>query len=438
MRLLILSIVVSGAVLLLLARIRFPDRPPVVDTTSQPLTRLAARASFEELATRVARVEASVAPNLLVLRLAGGVDDAPVRLSDLTSSAALAYRDTGHVPALRIDAAAAVASVPPGVAISGIVGPVGPGENAGIIGTDPIRHIARIRVPQGPPRPLAQLPLGQLETPTYVIAVEGTRAGLTTRPVFLGRSERFGSPRWSRPLLPLGGAVVIPGALFFTLDGEFLGCAVMDEGTLAIAGAADVLSAAENLRVGVRPLEDTGLMVQPLSASVASAAGAVHGVVVSDVADSSAASGVLQAGDVISHLDARPVDRPEALLLDLGKALSVGEAVVTFVRDGAPLSATLRPSGRAGIRRDVSKLETVRGVGSRLTEVAAGSPFARAGLAPGDVIVRAGAFAAPTPAQVEALASKPSGAPFMVIFRRGPIQRVTAVTGEGGGDAPGR
>jgi hypothetical protein len=52
-----------GSVLLPLARLRFFERPAELDTSTQPGERLAARASFEELATRVARLETTVAAN---------------------------------------------------------------------------------------------------------------------------------------------------------------------------------------------------------------------------------------------------------------------------------------------------------------------------------------------------------------------------------------
>ena len=71
-------------------------------------------------------------------------------------------------------------------------------ELASIVGRDAVRQLARVRVPEGPPPAVRPLALSALRTPTYVVAVEGTQAGATLRPLFLGRSERFASARWSR------------------------------------------------------------------------------------------------------------------------------------------------------------------------------------------------------------------------------------------------
>ena len=67
-RLLFVTIGVAAVVLLGLARMRFP-KPPVVDTATPPLEKLAARASYDALAADIERVRALVAPNLIVLRL---------------------------------------------------------------------------------------------------------------------------------------------------------------------------------------------------------------------------------------------------------------------------------------------------------------------------------------------------------------------------------
>ncbi|HVB38288.1 MAG TPA: hypothetical protein VND92_07105, partial [Vicinamibacterales bacterium] len=59
-RLLLLTIGVSVAALLLLARFRFPAQAPIVNPAPPPLERLAARATYDELATIMAQVQARV------------------------------------------------------------------------------------------------------------------------------------------------------------------------------------------------------------------------------------------------------------------------------------------------------------------------------------------------------------------------------------------
>ena len=82
-RLLIVTLTISAAVLLLLAQLRFPESAGLADATPPPLDRLAARASYDELASGVARVEAQVFPTLVVLRLVVPEEDAPRRLADV-------------------------------------------------------------------------------------------------------------------------------------------------------------------------------------------------------------------------------------------------------------------------------------------------------------------------------------------------------------------
>jgi hypothetical protein len=428
-RLLVVTILVSGLVLLLLSRLRFPEPPAVVTTSAQPLERLAARASFEDLARRVAQIEASIAPNLIVLRLAPRADPPPSRLSDVLMRADPSPADVRHVPALRLDATTALAAIPPDTRISGVVGLPESSGTAGIVATDPVRRLARVRVPEGPARSLPQLPLSQLRTPTYVVAVEGTHAGLTLRPVFLGRSDRFGSPRWTRPMLPLGGIVVTPGALIFTLDGEFLGCAVVEQGILAIAGAAEVVDAVTALRDAVPAPADPGFAVQPLSPALAAATGATHGVVVSEVLEGGAASDVLEPGDVITEVDGQAVDAPEPLLLGLATRLSAGPAPITFLRAGEVHRAELSPAATVHEQTgDPLMLRAVAGVGSRIVSVQPGSAFDAAGLADTDVIVGIGGTRAPSPAQVRrAIAQAAPGASLLFAVRRDDRQRVVAV-----------
>lgn len=440
MRLLIVTIAIAGGVLLLLARLRFPEPPASLDTSTQPLERLASRASFEELAARVARLETAVAPNLIVLSLTADVDSPPVGLSDVSLETGI-QRHARHVPALRIDATTAGACLSRNARISGIVGQSAGMDTAGITGTDPIRPVARVRVPEGQPTALRQLALSGLQTPTYVVAVEGTRAGVTLRPVFLGRSDRFNSPRWTRPLLPLGGAPVTSGALMFTLEGEFLGCAVLDEGTAAIASGFDVLEAIRRAGSNAGTLTEPGITVQPLTPAIAAAAGSREGVVVSEVFEGGPASGVLEPGDVLTETDGRPVGEPKSLLLDLGARLAAGPVRVSFIRAHQVRQGELRIPAPAATAPDSSgdRFQLVRGAGARIAALSEGSPLAHAGLIPDDTILRIGDVHAPTPAQVgSALRDVPPGRSLMLVVRRGPRQHVTAIPGRGPSDVTSR
>ena len=426
---------VSGVALLLLARLRFPEPLSTVDST-QPLERLAARASFEELAIRVQRLEESIADHLIVLRLSPRADPPPRRLRDAIAELETGPREVRHVPALRIDSTTALAVIPSSLRISGIVRPVDSAVTAGITAADPLRHLARVRVPNGASRSLPHLSLSSVQTPIYVVAVEGTQAGVTLRPVFLGRSGRFTSARWTQPLLPLGGAVVTSGALIFTLDGQFIGCAVEEGGMPAIVDAADVLATVERVERAVGPV-DAGIAVQRLTEAVSLATGATRGVVVAHVTDGSPASGVLEPGDVITAVGGEAFEDPESLLLRLGTHLVTGSARISFIRRRVARETELHARAQARTESPPEDgalvMHGVAGTGTRIVALKQPSPLAAAGVVADDLIVRAGSVVAPTPSQLRQEVERTlAGESLLLVVRRGDTHRVTAVRGDSG------
>jgi len=224
---------------------------------------------------------------------------------------------------------------------------------------------------------------------------------------------------------------VTRGALFFTLDGAFLGSAVVEDGMLAIVGARDLLDTAERLTSMPAPPADPGLAVQPLTVALSFATGASRGVVVSEVFPGGPAAGVLEAGDVITELDGQTVDSPEHVLLRLGTSYGDEPVSITVVRNGETRSATLRGHRGpvpASTDDDALTFASVPGAGTAMTAVHPGSPFEAAGLSAGDLIVRAGNVSAPTPAQVRrAIADTDPGDFLLLAVRRDDRQRVVAV-----------
>lgn len=426
-RLLLLTVVVCAGVLLLMARLRFPEQAPAAlpEVSPPPLERLAARASYDALASDVQRVEPAIAPNLLVLRITPPALPEPRTLREALSpgDAAGAIR---HVAALRVSDDIAVATIDPGTRIDGIIGETG-GGTASILAVDPVRRVARLRVPPVPTKQLAQVPLATLPTPLYVVVVEGTQAGVTLRPVFLGRGDRFPSPRWSRPLLPLGGIPASPGALLFSLSGDFIGTVVMENGAPAIAGARDVIETGERLAANRPVLSDPGFAVQPLTATLRAALGVQGGVVVTAVDAGGSADGQLEPADVITAVDDWSTDSPDELLLRLASR-GAGESVtIRVMRGGEPRTVKVvllaapqdQPAGLS------LTLAAERGIGTR---VESDSALAGIDLKPGDVIVRAGASVAPAPGQVRRFLAQttPSGLAVLVVVRDG-RQRVVAI-----------
>jgi hypothetical protein len=195
-RLLLVTIVVSAALLLLLARYRFPSAErPAQPVAVAPLERLAARATFDELASIVADLEPAIGRAVVVLR----VLPPPPR----HASSAEGLDLPRFVPALRIRDDVALAALQPGASILGVVG----GDVSivpPVIAEDRVRGLVTVRVPKRPAPTLSILSANQFgATARYVAAVEGTTGRppcwrWAARPVpSRGRSSSRSTAAWS-------------------------------------------------------------------------------------------------------------------------------------------------------------------------------------------------------------------------------------------------
>lgn len=431
-RLLLLTVAVCAVMLLALARVRFPDAPPALETFT-PLERLAARASYDALAADIDRVEPMIAPNLVVLRIAPRLPPAPRALADLLArpTTESAVR---HVPALRLNEDTAIAALEDGARVDGLVGsPPGAGR-ATVLAVDPVRRLARIRLPVAPVRNLVRLPLASLSTPAYVAIVEGTQAGVTLRPVFLGRGEPFASMRWSQRLLPVGAAAVSAGALVFSLAGEFVGMVVTDDGAAAIVGAQDLFDTAVRLATNPPRPVDLGIALQPLTMALAEALGTPRGVVVASVDPRGPAAGLLEPMDVVTGVDDWSTDDPDALLLRLAARESASPVVITIARNGESRTVTL---GADATPPTVGPATTptfvhVPGEGSRVVD---DDGLGGQGLRTGDLVMRVGDTLAPTPVQVRRWLDTPSpGGMIALLVRRDGRAMVVAAPTAGRAD----
>jgi S1-C subfamily serine protease len=431
-RLLLATIAISAVVVLVLSTLRFPESPRLTEAPPAPLERLAASAAYDQLARIVDRVARRVRPDLLVVRSGPATSHLPRNLNDLLTQP-MAADVAQHYPALRIDNERAVvaADVPPGAVVLY-------GEStieAGVLASDPLRQLTLLSVPPAESTSVAPLTLSQFQTPTYVVVAEGTAGGIAFRPVFVGSADRFADARWQRPLLAVSGtALTNAGALVFSLEGQFVGAAVVPQnGTFAVAGAAELLSVAGEL-AATSPAapQDFGITVQTLSDSAKSALNAKQGLVVVSIDPGGPAAGVLEPLDVLTILDGVSLTRPEDLLLPLARGGPQKRWQLRGVRGREPMEWTLTGSTRPispPARPDALTWERVAGLGSILRSVPKDTPAARAGLRPGDLIVRAGAVAAPTPAQMASLLRSDNDGPdLVVIVRRDGIDRVLTLT----------
>jgi len=215
-RLLLMVITISVGVLLALSRFRFPEpgtqegRPPA----AAPLQRLAARATYDELASIIAELGRQVSPYVTVLRV--------------ESAGQLRF-----VPAVRVRPDLLLAHV---TGDSRVLGLVGSGTGAPAIAAyDAARELVLVRVPHDAAAVVRLTQAEPISAPRYVAAVEGTRGGPTLRPVFLGRTDPLRDERYSVDLLVLGGVLqASAGSLIFGLDGAFVGLAIMEEGFVAV------------------------------------------------------------------------------------------------------------------------------------------------------------------------------------------------------------
>lgn len=406
-RLLLLTLVVSAGVLAVLAQFRFPEVPRA-DPPAQPLERLAARATYDELAGIVERLDRRIAPSLVVLRTGVPAPPGPRRLRDLLEEPAAASPGR-FAPSLRVRPDIAVAQLDPGATIQGVLGDA---EAVPLVlAHDPIRRLALVRVPPAADASSWQWQsVATVETPRYVAVVEGTRGGSTLRPIFLGKADRFDEPRWDAPLVVLGhDALARPGAFVFSLEGGLVGMVVHDGGGLAIAPAGALLRAADELlNSGPPPASDAGLVVQALTGPLASAVGAVTGVLVVHVEPGSPADGVIEPGDLIESLDGIPAGTPETLLLGIARRRP-GASVRLGVRRGATRETVTLELGAAGAMRALPPWPgfTVEAgpTGSRVRAVEPASAAAEAGLEPGDDITYFAGRPAPSPRDVASLAA---------------------------------
>lgn len=437
-RLLLLTLAVSVLMLLLLARFRFPeeqgvptlpDRPPAA-----PLERLAARATYDELASIVADLERRIAPALVVLRVeaSGGARLAGLSPLDAGSLVGGAIR---WVPGVRVRPDAVLARIELGASVMGIVGSDARPE---LEAYDPLRGVAIVRVPPDSEAPSSIWEAGTPRSLSgrYVAVVEGTLGGPTLRPTFLGRAVPIVDVRWNGPLLVLGGALQAPpGSLVFSLDARLVGMSVLEEGSLAIVPARELLGLVDELARRPSPqLGDLGVEVQALTPTLAAATDTRTGVMVAWVDPDGPAAGRLRVGDVIEQVGGRPVTTTRAFGILEARVPPGTEVTVRVVRDdeyvdvGIAAATASPPEDPDQAARLGLVLRAQAGRGSEIVTVEDGTAAARADLAAGDLITWIGEQERPTPARVRrAYADAAEGTWLLIGVRRGDRRMVVAL-----------
>jgi hypothetical protein len=409
-RLLAITIVVSVMMLFLLARLRFPERAERTaepqPAPAAPLARLAARATYDELASILRRIDRQAATAVSPARgNIEGADGKPVEVV---------------VPAVRLAEEYAVALF-------------GPQRQPAAGGATPVVFDA--------PRGLALLPsadragvspvaLAEVDAvavgPGYLASVEATEHGPAVRPMYYGRVDRESDSRWESEVLRFSGLQQLPppGAAVFTLQGEFVGAGLPDgQDFVVVPASALARTAARLLAGGPVAAMGLGLSVQPLDAALRAATGAAGGVIVADVAEGGPAAGLIEPGDVIVAVDGTRIETTADYEAAAAR-LRAAAVTVEILRDGTPASVSVVPAALSTEHAPVNgigmALRSVRGRGAEVLRVDAGGAAAGAGILAGDVIARIGRAEAPAAPVVErAYRDAASGTTILVRLRRG-------------------
>jgi S1-C subfamily serine protease len=412
-RLLLVTIIVSAAVLLLLAQFRFPDEvgPQPVEPAPAPLERLAARGAYDELASAMADLERRIAPRVVVFRVQ------PARSSG------------EFVVAPRVTADRAVALLGPDETLAA----AGEAQPA-ILGREFINHITVLGVSPAEDA-IASPRAGQpRQGPRYVVAVEGTPQGLSLRPVYVGRVGTLQESAGAS-FVALSGlqSPLARGTAVFTLEGAFLGL-VTETGTHTRLLVGEFLTtAAQQAQAAPPSVGDFGVEVQSLTDTLRRATGATRGVMVSFVRPDGRATGILQPADVVLSVQGTAVDAAEEFREAERMHGGAPEASLAIIRAGKALDIVL-PSALANPVVDQTLAgpgivgRSVPNIGIEVVAVTGGSAAAKADLRRGDLLVFLNNQNAPTIAMLERAyrAAKP-GAFLLLGVNRDQRQRVVAL-----------
>ena len=417
-RLLLVTIAISVGVLLLLARFRFPeqaaDRP--AEAAPAPLERLAAQATYDELASIMADLERRITPRVWIMRSSSpGGGAGPL------------------VVAPRLTPDRAVALVNPGDTLESATA----GTDTEVIGRDPSRGVAVMRVPAvddgavtlrtGTPRP----------GPRYVGVVEPTTQGPVVRPVYVGRMELVSDARTGADQLSLTALqhAVPPGAAIFTLEGVFLGL-VRESGDRALVITGEFLrSAMDGAQAPSNQGRVTlGVELQPLTPALSRATGAERGVMVTYVEPAGPSATLLQAGDVVQAIDGAPISTVAEFRRQEASRTPGPTVTVTGVRRGDPLQVAIVPADAAApvpeapVEGPGFISRGVPGAGVEVVTVGRRTPSDSAGLQPGDLIVAVDGQSEPRIADIarQYRAAAP-GRALLLTVRRGERHHVLAL-----------
>ena len=415
-RRLLMTALLAVLTLWTLARLRFPDRPPIANPVPPILGQLTEPPSFADLASRVAEIRGSLSDSLVALTFA----------RDEADGAAPA---PPPVPGLRIRDDLAVTVVAPAIREAQPPRPA-------VVAVDRASGLTLVATSMTtrPTLPIFWIPR-ELDRPRYVFASAMSPGGVTLRPAYIGSLTPVQIPQWTDDVWALpADAALTTGTVLFTEQDELVGIVAAYEGGRAVVPSRALLAAAERLLEAPRKMPaDAGIDVDTLTARLARATGADTGVVVTWVNPDGSAAALLRAGDVITSVDGVAIATPEQWRVRAARASGGDTLALVVTRAGAQQTVQLSvPPAAAPPETSASRLgltmRTDARVGAEVTRVERGSAGDAAGIAAGDLVTAIGGIDAPTPAQVRsAFASLAPGDSAIVAVRRGGAHRVMAI-----------
>jgi hypothetical protein len=413
-RLLLIAGVAALAVLWLLARIRFPDRPVTPNPVPPVLGQLAGGPKYDDLAREITQLFPRLQPSLL-------------RLAPTSVSGARPASPPATAVRLRDDLA---------VMLIPSASDRNRWNETPILARDAASGVAVVRVPTPSPVPgsvLVPWTPRQFGQSRYLVASDVSSDGVSLRPVFVGWLDPVESALWPGSLWTVPGRTdLVPGSFLFTSRAELAGLVIVYGEQLAIVPGATVLEEAERL-VAAPPgaAGVIGIDVQELTASLASVTGAPMGVVVTWIDATGPGKGQLMAGDVIEAIDGRALTTRQQWDVRVAR-LAVGETLGLRVRRRGELRevalvANAPPAPPANRSLGLA-LRTLPRIGAEVRRIDSGSAADRAGLILGDIITLVADVAAPTPSQImRSYTSLNPGERVLVAVTRGDAHLVTTV-----------
>ncbi|MCC7008039.1 MAG: hypothetical protein IT184_04430 [Acidobacteria bacterium] len=238
-RILLLIVAVSIALLLLLARLRYPAADlPVIAPTQVPLVDLTAPRGFDDLGQRLSSLLAAVSPRMLTIELEPAATPAARRRP--------ADVQTQLATAVRVKPDLAVVHVPRGLHPRAAAD-----TGVHVLAADEARELALLHVPPNLDTSASQ-PAEPFTGMAYVALVAAMRGGPTVQPVYVGRVAPLEGGRWpgALDLGPLVGLDAGTAYAMFSLDGRFLGLLIPAAGTATLVPAQALQEAGAALASG--------------------------------------------------------------------------------------------------------------------------------------------------------------------------------------------